>query len=154
MRITKYLAMMVIVLAVVSLTMGIVFIVQGSTTQAKIAEGLRAEDVTLGLAEDGEPGYIKGNVVDTAAEAQAAQDILAEHLHKDGQTYGITKKDSPERAAYIAGTTLRNSLNLATMGFGVCTISYASGVLMAIIGVALGGSGIGLLALARGRSAS
>ena len=143
MRITKYLAVMVIVLAVVSLAMGIVFIVQGSSTQAKIAEGLRAEKVTLGL-EEGNPGYIVGNVVDTAAEAKAAQDILEEHLRDNYGTYGDTKRGSPERTTYLDGTTLRNSLNLAVMGFGVCTIATFSGVFMIIMGTALLGTGLTL----------
>lgn len=154
MRITKYLAVMVTVLAVVSLVMGIVTIVQGSSAKAKIAEELRAEDVTLGLPKEGEPGYKEGNVVDTAAEAQAAQDMIEKHLRENFGTYGDTERGSPERATYITGTTLRNSLNLAVMGFGVSTIAILSGVFMVIMGVALGGGGIGLLSLARGRSTS
>ena len=141
---TRYLSIAVVILGVVGLAMGIAFIAQGMSTQNLIAESLRAEKVTLELPKEGEPGYIEGNVVDTAAEAEAAQDILEEHLRERYGTYGDTKSGSPERTTYLAGTTLRNSLNLAVMGFGVSTVATVSGVFMVIVGIALLGTGLTL----------
>ena len=144
-RITRYLGMVVLLLGVVSLALGIVFIVEGVSTQGLITEGLRAEKVTLGLPEAEEDASANpGDVVDTAAEAQAAQDILEEHLRDDYGTYGDTGRGSDERASYLDGTTLRNSLNLAIMGFGVSTVVIVTGVFMLITGLALGAAGVGL----------
>jgi len=143
-RITRYLVIMVLLLGVASLAMGITFIFQGASVRAMITEELRAEKVTLGI-EDASPN--PGNVVDTAQEAQAAQDILEEHLRDNYGTYGDTERGSPERATYLDGTTLRNSLNLAIMGFGVSTVVTVSGIFMIIVGIALGGAGLVLYRL-------
>ena len=48
---------------------------------------------------------------------------------------------------YLDGTTLRNPLNLAVMGFGVAIIAVGTGVFMLITGIALGGTGVGLYRL-------
>jgi len=148
-RISQYLAIIVLFLGVVGLAMGIVFIVQGATTSETIKEGLRAEKVTLGLPEAGEEGYIEGNVVDTTAELQAAQDILLEHMRDRYETYGDTERGSPERTSYLDGLTLMNSMYIAAMGLGVSTVIIVSGVFMIITGLALGASGVVLLRLTR-----
>jgi len=140
--IVRYIWIMLLVLGVAGLALGIVFIVQGVATNGMIAEELRAEQVTSALPKEGEDGYIEGNVVDTAGEAQAAQDVLAEHLHDRYGTYGDTARGSSARDTYLDGTTLRNSLNIATLGFGVSTMAIGSGVAMVVMGVGLVGTGI------------
>ena len=148
-RTSQYLLILVTLLGVVSLVIGTAFIVQGVATRGMIAEGLRAEKVTLGIEEaSANPGN-PGNVVDTAQEAQVAQDILEEHLRDDYGTYGDTERGSDERATYLDGTILRNSLNLAIMGFGVTTIATVSGVFMIIVGIVLGGIGLVIYRLSR-----
>jgi len=145
-RTSRYLVILVTLLGVVSLVIGIAFTVQSVATRGMIAEELRAEKVTLGIEE---ASANPGGVVDTAQEAQVAQDILEEHLRDDYGTYGDTERGSDERATYLDGTTLRNSLNLAVMGFGVTTIATVSGVFMIIVGIALGGTGLALHQLSR-----
>jgi len=135
--------MMVVVLGVVALALGIVFIVNGFITQGQIAESLAAEQVTLGLPEN------PGGVVDTAQEAQAAQDTLEEHLRESYGTYGDTERGSPERDSYLDGTTLRNSLNLAVMGFGVSQMLLGTGAFMVVTGIALSGGGLVIRRLSR-----
>ncbi len=147
-RVNRYLAMLVVLLGVVSLVIGILFIAQSVGVRGDIVEGLRAERVILGLPEADQEGYIEGDVVDTAAEAQVAQDILEEHLRDSYGTYGDTERGSPERTSYLDGTTLGNSLNLATMGFGVTTVIIGTGVFMIIVGIALGVSGVTVFRLA------
>ena len=137
--ITRYIWIMLLVLGVAGLALGIVFLVNGFSAKAQVAESLQAEQVTLGLTDEQKAA---GEVVDTAAEAQAAQDVLAEHLHDRYGTYGDTSRGSSERDTYIDGTTLRNSLNLANLGFGVSTMAIGSGVAMVVIGVGLVGTGI------------
>ena len=146
---SRYLATIIILLGVVSLVLGTVFIVQGSSVQASISEELRTENVTLGLPTEDQEGYIEGNVADTAKEAQVAQDILEEHLRDSYGTYGDTERDSPERTLYLDGTTLRNSLNLGIMGFGVSTVIIVNGVFMIVVGIALGLAGLLFLRSAR-----
>jgi len=146
---SRYLAMAVILLGVVSLVIGVVFIAQGISVRGQIAEGLRAEKVTLGIEED---LVEKGDVVDTEAEARGAEGTLEEHLRESYVTYGDTERDSPERTTYLAGTTLRNALNIAIMGYGVATVIIGAGVFMIITGLALGATGVVLLRLPRGTS--
>ena len=134
-------------IGVVGLVIGIVFIVQSVSVNAQLTEGLAVEKVTLSLPEEGEKGYFEGNVIDTAKEAKVAQDILEEHLRDDYGTYGDTGRGSDERTSYLDGTTLRNSLNMAVMGFGVAQIALASGVVMIVTGLALGGAGFGIYRL-------
>lgn len=142
---TKTIGTKIILLGIVSLVIGIAFIQQSFSVKSLIAEGLRAENVVLGLPEEDEEGYVEGNVVDSAAEAQAAQDVLEGHMRGDeGTTYGDTERGSPERATYLDGTTLRNSLNLAIIAFGVTTIALITGIFMIITGIALGGTGLAL----------
>jgi hypothetical protein len=141
----RFLAAGVVIVGVVSLVLGIVFIVQANTTSAEIRAGLQDEKVTLGLPVEGEEGYIEGNVVDTTAELKAAQDILLEHLRDSYGTYGDTGRDSPERTSYLDGLTLMNSMYIATMGYGVTTVITAIGVFMIIVGIALGATGVLLL---------
>jgi len=145
-RMSRYLAVVVLFLGVASLAIGVVFVQQGVAAKGMIVEELDAEKVTLGIDEN---AASHGDVVDTAREAQVAQDILEEHLRDDYGTYGDTERGSPERATYLDGTILRNSLNLAIMGFGVSTIVTTSGVFMIITGIALGATGAAMLGLAR-----
>ncbi len=86
-------------------------------------------------------------MIDTTAEVEKTQHILHGQLHERYGTYGETERGSAERASYLAGTTLRNSLNLAVMGFGVATIALGTGIFMLITGIALSGAGVGLYRL-------
>jgi len=91
----------VIVVGAVSLILGVVFIVQANATSAEIRAGLQDEKVTLGLPAEDEDGHVNGNVVDTTAELEAAQEILLEHMRDSYGTYGDTGRGSPERTSYL-----------------------------------------------------
>ena len=140
----RFLAAGVVIVGVVSLVLGVVFIVQANTTSTEIRAGLQGENVTLGLPTD-ENGDTNGNVVDTTAELKAAQDILLEHMRDSYGTYGDTGRDSPERTSYLDGLTLMNSMYIATMGYGVTTVITGIGAFMIIVGIALGATGVLLL---------
>lgn len=137
-------AIVILLVGVVSLVLGSVFIVQATGTSAEIKAGLVGENVTLGLPTD-ENGSTNGNVVDTSAELEAAQEILLEHMRTNYGTYGDTGRDSPERTGYLDGLTLMNSMYIATMGYGVTTVILVIGVFMIIVGIALGATGFVLL---------
>ena len=145
----RLLAVAVMLAGLVSLVIGIVFIVQSVSVKAQVTEGLAAERQTSQLPAEGEEGYFEGNVVDTAEEAAAVAEYLLGHIHgEDGDTtYATTERGSEERASYLDGFTLVTGLNLAVTAFGVATIALASGVVMITTGLALGGTGFGLYRL-------
>jgi len=146
----RLLAVAVMLGGLVSLVIGIVFIVQSVSVKAQVTEGLAAEGQTSQLPEEGEEGYFEGNVVDTAEEAAAVAEYLLGHIHgEDGtDTYGNLPRGSEERASYLDGFSLVTGLNLAVMGFGVAQIALAAGVVMITSGLALGGTGFAIYRLA------
>lgn len=147
MKSIRYLGIAAMLAGLVGLVIGIVFIVQSVSVKTMVAEGLTAENVTIALPKEGEKGYFNGNVIDTASEALAASEYLEGHLRESYGTYDDTERGSPERTTYLDGTTLRNSLNLAVLSFGVTTIALGAGIFMLITGIALGGAGFGLYRL-------
>jgi len=150
MKSLRLLAVAVMLGGLVSLVIGIVFIVQSVSVKAEITEGLAAEGQTSQLPEEGEKGYFEGNVVDTAGEAAAVAEYLTGHLHgEDGKTtYATTERGSDERTTYLDGFSLVTGLNLAVMGFGVAQIALAAGVVMITTGLTLGGTGFAIYRLA------
>ncbi len=149
----RLLAIAVMLGGLVSLVIGIIFVVQSISVKALVTEGLAAEGQTSQLPEEGEDGYFEGNVVDTASEAAVVVEYLIEHLHDIGEsggtsTYGNLERGSDERATYLDGFTLVTGLNLAITAFGVAQIALASGVVMITSGLALGGTGLAIYRLA------
>ena len=80
----RLLAVAVILGGLVSLVIGIVFIVQSVSVKAEITEGLAAEEQTSQLPEEGEEGYFEGNVVDTAGEAAACRGVSTRAFARRG----------------------------------------------------------------------
>ncbi len=150
----RLLAVGVMLGGLVSLVIGIVFIVQSVSVKALVTEGLAAEGQTSQLPKEGEEGYFEGNVVDTAEEATAVANYLLGHIHgEDGtDTYGSLPRGSEERASYLDGFTLVTGLNLAVTAFGVAQIALAAGVVMITTGLSLGAAGFVVYRLDRGKS--
>jgi len=145
----RLLAAAVILGGLVSLVIGIVFIAQSVSVKALVTEGLAAEGQTSQLPKEGEEGYFNGNVVDTAKEATAVAEYLLSHMRGDdgNDRYNTLERGSDERASYLDGLTLVTSLNLAVAGFGVAQIALASGVVMIVSGLTLGGTGFAIYRL-------
>ena len=143
----RLLAVAVMLGGLVSLVIGIVFIVQSVSVKAKVTEGLADEGQTSQLPEEGEEGYFEGNVVDTAGEAEAVAEYLLGHMHdsneeEDGTArYNNLERGSEERASYLDGFSLVTGLNLAVTAFGVAQIALAAGVVMITTGLSLGATG-------------
>ncbi len=112
-RLRIYGAIFVIVLSIVSIVVGGVFIGQGVGTKQLIVDGLRSERVTLAIEES---EALSSEIVDTMAEAQTAAETITQHLRERYGTYADTLRGSEERATYLDGLTLINSLNLAVVG--------------------------------------
>ena len=151
-RIGRYLAIMVMLLAVVSVVVGAIFIYQAVEKESWMKEAMQVEKVTLGLDE---AAVTQGNVIDTAEEAQAAGDILREHRRGIAATYDELlageryDPTNPKHLSYAQALNMENYLYLAILGFGVTTVIIGVGVFMIIMGIGLGGTGVVLLGLAR-----
>ena len=149
-RIGRYLAIMVMLLAVVSVVIGTIFIYQAVEKESWMKEAMQMEKVTLGLEES---AVAKGEVVDTAEEAQAAGDILREHRRGIAATYDELlageryNPTNPKHMSYAQALNMENYLYLAVLGFGVTTVITGTGAFMIIMGFALGGTGLVLLRL-------
>ena len=111
--IAKGIGIGVLLLGLVGLALGVVFIVNGVSTRAMVADELRTEQITLGLPTPDDEGYVEGNVVNTTEEAKVASDTVKEHRRDNYGAYGETARGSTERASFLDALTLENSLNLA-----------------------------------------
>ena len=138
----KKLGIIVIVFAVISLAMGIVFVQQGFAKEAYLTEAMQREQITI----DGVEG-----IIDTAEKAQIAGDTVREHRHSIAPTYGDLLEGGrfdptkPEQLTYAQALNLENYLYLAVASFGVFTIAKAVGAFMLVMGLALGTAGFGLI---------
>ena len=138
----KKLGIIVIIFAVISLAMGIVFIQQGFAKEAYLAEAMEQEQIELEGVE---------GIIDTVEEAQIAGDTIREHRHGIAPTYGDLlggdryNPTKPEQLSYAQALNLENYLYLAVASFGIFTIAKAVGAFMVVMGLALGTAGFGLI---------
>lgn len=151
-RISRYLAIAVMFLAVVSLVVSIAFIAQGATKQSWMKSQMREERVTYLLPKE---DVEKGNVVDNAKDAQMVADTIREHRHQIAPTYDAllagSKYDptNPKHLTYSQAINMENYLYLAVLGFGVVNVVMGIGAFMILMGIALGATGVALLGLSR-----
>jgi hypothetical protein len=142
----KKLGIIVILFAVVSLAMGIVFIQQGFAKEAFLTNAMNQEQITIGGVE---------GVIDTAQEAQIAGDTVREHRHSIAPTYGDLLGEGQfdptdtRQLTYAQALNLENYLYLAVASFGVFTVVKVTGVFMIVMGLALGVVGYGLISSAK-----
>ena len=147
-RINRYLVMVVLLLGLVSVVIGSVFIAQALEKNNWMKSAMRVEKVTLGLSEE---QIEKGEIVDTAEEAQIAGDTIREHRRNIAQTYdellgeGRFDPTNPQHLSYAQALNMENYLYLAVLGFGVTRVILGAGVFMILTGIALGATGVVLL---------
>jgi len=151
-RISRYLAIMVLLLGVVGVVVGVVFVAQAVEKSNWMSEAMRIERVTLGIDE---AAVANGEVVDTIEEAQVAGDTIREHRRNIAATYDELlagerfDPTNPKQLSYAQALNMENYLYLAVLGFGVTTVIIGTGAFMIITGLALGATGIVLLGLTR-----
>ena len=154
-RITHYLAISVLILGVVSMAIGIAFVVQGQIKANYIKDSMRLEQITVGLDET---AIARGELVDSGDEAQTAGDTIREHRRGIASTYnellGEWRFDptNPRHLSYAQALNLESYLYLAVAGFGLATVATVSGIVMIVTGIALGITGLTLRQLAKRRS--
>ena len=151
-RISRYLAIMVLLLGVVACAVGATFIYQAVEKGNWMKEAMRIERVTLGIDE---AAVANGEVVDTIEEAQVAGDTIREHRRNIAATYDELlagerfDPTNPKQLSYAQALNMENYLYLAVLGFGVTTVIIGTGAFMILTGIALGATGVMLLGLAR-----
>ena len=144
-----YLGISVIVLAVVSLVMGIVFLQQGFSKQSWMLSAMAEEKITFDI--DGQK-----TVIDSAEKAEKAGNTVREHRHGISPTYGDLlggkqyDPTNPKQLTYAQALNLENYLYLAVATFGLITVVLGSGAFMVINGLALGATGFALVKIAKG----
>ena len=154
-RMTRYLAITVLFLGVIGIALGGVFIQQSITKANMLNEEMRKEHVTYLLPEE---EVAKGNVIDTAEEAERVADTVREHRHGIAPTYedllagGRFDAANTTHLDYAQAMNMENYLYLAVMGFGLTDAVLASGIFMVFMGIGLSATGIAVFALARRRS--
>lgn len=150
-NISRYLAMMVLLLGLVGIVMGAVFIGLGVSKNNVLVEAMHVEQVRLPLhGEEEEP-----TIIDNAQKAEEAGDLIREHRRNIAPTYqellgeGRYDPTNPAHLSYAQALNMENYLYLAVVGFGLIQAVIASGVFMVVTGIALGGTGLVLFKLAR-----
>lgn len=114
--------------------LGTMFIVTGLGAKDMITNELIAQDISLGK-DAVEFGGIPGARVGDASTAEIAAKIIA--LHTDGKygVYSSLERDDPHRADILKGLALRNSLNMAVMGYGIADLAIGTGAVIVLMGV-------------------
>lgn len=144
-----YLGIAVIVLAVVSLVIGIVFIQQGFSKQSWMTEAMKQEKITFDI--DGQK-----TIIDNAEKAEKAGNTVREHRRGISPTYGDLlggkqyDPTNPKQLTYAQALNLENYLYLSVTAFGLVTVVLASGAFMIVNGLALGVTGFALVKIAKG----
>lgn len=147
MNLTRFMAILVILLGVVAVVVGGIFVGQGFSKNKLIIDRMEIEKVSLALDPDNPDVY---TMIDDIDGAQKAADTIAEHRRGIAPTYqdllGAGRFDpaNPAHLTYAQAMNLENYLYLAVAAFGLVQIALGSGAFMIVTGVALVGTGIAL----------
>ena len=145
----RYLGIGIMVLALVSLIIGVVFVQQGLAKQSWVVNAMKQEKITFSI--DG-----KDVIVDSADKAEKAGNTVREHRHGIAPTYGDLlggqkyNPTDPKQLTYAQALNLENYLYLSVATFGLITVVLGSGAFMIINGIALGATGFALIKIAKG----
>ena len=136
-HISKVAVTVAIVLGIGMVVLGSIFIVMGLDARGDIREALVKENViTSGDAS------IPGVLVRDADTAKAQAVTIEDHTFGRFGPYSSMERDDPNREAYLKGLTLRNSLNLAVVGFGITDLAVGLGAVTIVLGLIIAGLAI------------
>ena len=110
---------------------GVYMVIQGLNVRSEIRDELRDEQITTS-----QDASIPGVLVEDAATAKAQADVIKEHTLGTWGPYSQLPREDPRRAQFIDGVTLRSSLNMAVMGFGITELVIGAGVTILVAGLA------------------
>ncbi len=130
-----------IVFSLVMIAFGGFFVAKGVSAKALITEQLTEEKITT--SNDAELFGVPGGLpVADARTAQAQADVIKYHSIENWGLFSEMERSDPNRANYITGLTLRNSLSLAVMGYGIADFAMGVGAVLILVGI----GGIALVA--------
>ena len=129
----RYLWLGALALGIVFIAVGAMFMITGMDAKNMITNELVAQDISLGK-DAVEFGGTPGDLVNDAETAEVEAKIIA--LHTDGKygVYSSLERDDPHRDDIIKALALRNSLNMAVMGYGVANLAIGAGAIIVLMG--------------------
>lgn len=136
-RISKAAVTVAIFLGIGMVVLGGIFIFMGLDAKGDIREALVKENVITS-----EDAPIPGVLVRDADTAKAQAVAIESHTFGRFGPYSSMERDDPNRETYITGLTLRNSLNLAVVGFGVTDLVVGVGAVTIVLGIIIAGLAI------------
>ncbi len=110
---------------------GTFFITEGFAAKDIIRDALAEEEVVTSS-----DAAIPDAPVLSAATAESQADVIKAHTLGQLGPYTSMDREDPNRDVYLKGLTLRNSLNLAVMGFKVSDLVIGVGAIFLLLGVA------------------
>ena len=134
------LSRIVMIMAVASLVMGVVFIYQGVSKANMITEQMLEEKVSTSILGG---NTTPGDIIDTAAEAQKAADVIKEHRRSIAATYtdllagGRYDPTNPKHLSYTQALNMENYLYMGVFALGFTQAVTVIGVFMILVGIAL-----------------
>lgn len=122
-------------LALLTIIMGIIFIVAGAVTWGAVTTNLADEKITV----SDDAAAFGGQLVDTPWEAWAQAEVIEKHALEGsgGKTYAELDREDPARETVMTASFLRASLFTSVVAFGVALLAVGIGVTFVIIGIAL-----------------
>ena len=122
------------------MVIGAWFVYLGNDAKNMITDELVTQNITLG-ADAVEFGGTPGDAVRDARTADIESKIIT--LHTEGK-HGVwsaqdrkTEEGLAGRASIASGLPLRNSLNMAVMGYGVANLAMGVGAMIILTGVGI-----------------
>ena len=149
---SRKLSIAVVLLGAIVIVVGIVYIYQGISKGILVRDGMRDERVTYLLPRE---EVERGNVIDTAEEAQKVADTIKAHRRSIATTYNDLLKggqydpNNPQHVVYTQAINLENYLYMAVLAYGLTTVVLTSGVTLVIVGLCLVLIGLALHSLRR-----
>ncbi len=137
---SRRLSIAVVILGAIVIIMGVVYVYQGISKEMLVRDGMRDERVTYLLPRE---EVERGNVIDTAEEAQKVADAIKAHRRSIATTYDDLLKGgqydpaNPQHVIYTQAINLENYLYMAVLAYGLTTVVLTSGVTLIVIGVCL-----------------
>ena len=133
-RTSKIAVVAAIILGIGMVVLGSIFMVMGFAAKGDIREALVRENV---ITSDDAP--VPGVLVQNVETAKAQAVAIESHTFGRFGPYSSMDRDDPNRETYLKGLTLRNSLNLAVVGFGVADMAVGVGAVTIVLGIIIAG---------------
>ena len=127
--ITKFGWVAAVLVGIAFVAVGITFITLGLDAKDEIRTAMIAEDVRTG-----DDASIPNALVQDAETARVQEATLTEHTRGANGTYTSMDREDPNRESYLKALTMRNSLNLSIMGFGVSDLAIGVGLVSILMG--------------------